>query len=97
VTADSPFPEEFKPTQLGVIIVQTTWRGTPAYRLAYAGRDLNQAELEWFMRFSQQTGHPFFYEEAGETQAYGPQTFIQDMQIRLSKGLPLFESHAASS
>ncbi|GEM_PF-607964 len=97
VEDDSPFPEAFKPTQLGIIIVKTTWRGMPAYRLAHAGRDLNRTELEWFMRFSQQTGRPFFYEQAGETQAYGPQAFVQDMQIRLSKGLPLFESHAATS
>jgi len=97
VDPDSPFPEDFKPTKLGIIIVKTTWRGQPAYRLAHAGRDLNQAELEWFMRFAQQTGRPFFYEQNGETTGYGPQVFIEDMQMKLSKGLPLFESHAASS
>ncbi|WP_293780014.1 SEC-C metal-binding domain-containing protein [uncultured Oxalicibacterium sp.] len=97
VDADSPFPEEFKPTKLGVIIVKTTWRGLPAYRLAHAGRDLNEAELAWFMRFAEQTSRPFFYEQNGETTGYGPQAFVEDMQMKLRKGLPLFESHAASS
>jgi hypothetical protein len=96
VDSDSPFPDSFKPTQLGVIIVKTTWRGQAAYRLAYGGRDLTAAELEWMMNFSRQTGRPFFYEQAGETLGYGPQVFIEDMQNKILRGIPLFESHAAS-
>ena len=96
VDPDSPFPDSFKPTELGVIIVKTTWRGQAAYRLAFGGRDLEQAELEWMMNFSRQTGRPFFYEQAGETLGYGPQAFIEDMQNKILRGIPLFESHAAS-
>lgn len=96
VDEGSPFPEEFKPTKLGVIIVQTTWRGQPAYRLAYGGRDLNKAELEWMMKFSQQTNRPFFYEQHGQTLGYGPAAFLEDMQMKMRRGIPLFESHAAA-
>lgn len=79
-----------------MIVVKTTWRGQTAYRLAYSGRDLITAELEWMMNFSRQTGRPFFYEQAGETLGYGPQAFIEDMQSKILRGIPLFESHAAS-
>ncbi len=96
VAPDSPFPDSFKPTNLGVIVIKTTWRGQPAYRLAFGGRDLDEEELEWMMSFSRQTGRPFFYEKAGETLGYGPQAFIEDMQTKLERGIPFFESHAAS-
>jgi hypothetical protein len=96
VDPESPFPDSFKPTKLGIIIVKTTWRGQPAYRLAHAGRDLNVSELDWMMNFSRQTNRPFFYEQRGETVGYGPAAFLEDMQYKNARGIPLFESHSAS-
>ncbi len=96
VDPDSPFPDSFKPTLLGVIIVKTTWRGQPAYRLAHGGRDLDASSLEWMMNFSRQTNRPFFYEQAGETLGYGPAAFLEDMQFKIARGIPLFESHSAT-
>lgn len=86
----NPFPESFRPTESGVIIYPTTWRNRPAYRLVSAGRDPSHAMLDWMMRFCRQTGTPYSYDEAGETVAYGPREFEEEMALRLARGEPLW-------
>lgn len=87
---NSPFPEWFKPTTNGVIILPIKWRNQRAYRLAFAGRDPNAAMLDWMKEFSRQTGTPFFYEESGETLGYGPRAFLEDIMHRAARGEPLW-------
>lgn len=86
----NPFPESFKPTESSVIIYPTKWRNRPAYRFVSAGRDPSPAMLDWMMRFCRQTGIPFSYEEAGETVAFGPREFEEEMAQRLMRGEPLW-------
>ncbi|HEY4074764.1 MAG TPA: SEC-C metal-binding domain-containing protein [Herbaspirillum sp.] len=87
---NSPFPETFKPEQLGVIIAQIKWRNQPAYLLCSAGRDPDQQLLDWMQRFSMETGRPFFYEIKGEKLGFGPPLFQQDMLQRAQRGEPMW-------
>ena len=90
IAPNCPFPESFKPDQVGVIILPIKWQGQPAYRLCSAGRDPDSALLQWMFNFSQQTGYPFFYEEAGETVGYGSATFQEELLLHMQRGLPLW-------
>lgn len=90
VTKDSPFPDAFRPDRLGVIIVPITWRRQAAYRLCSAGRDPDPALLQWMAAFSQKSGRPFFYEQAGETLGFGPPEFQQELRYCVERGLPLW-------
>jgi hypothetical protein len=87
---DSPFPDNFRPEQLGVIIVRIKWRDQPAYLLRSAGRDPDQELLTWMQNFSIQTGRPFFYEIKGEKLGFGPPQFQQDMLMRAQRGEPMW-------
>jgi hypothetical protein len=87
---DSPFPEEFRPDKLGVIVIRVSWRGQLAYLLRSAGRDPDAKLLDWMRAFSVRTGRPFFYEEAGEKLGFGPAEFQRDMLRRLERGEPLW-------
>jgi hypothetical protein len=83
---DSPFPDEFIPNRLGVIIVPINWRDRPAYLLKSAGRDPDQELLDWMRGYSLRTGHPFFYEQNGEKLGFGPPEFQYDMLLRAQRG-----------
>src|ERR1700693_3330272 len=61
--ADSPFPEEFRPDKLGVLVIPVRWRERTAYILRSAGRDPDEALLAWMRELSVSTGRPFFYEQ----------------------------------
>jgi hypothetical protein len=87
---NSPFPESFRPEQLGVIIVLIKWRNQPAYLLRSAGRDPDQQLLDWMQRFSMESGRPFFYEINGEKLGFGPPLFQQDMLQRAQRGEPMW-------
>lgn len=90
VLPDSPFPETFRPDNLGVIIVPVKWREQPAYLLRSAGRDPDEDLLAWMQRFSMQSGRPFFYEIAGEKLGFGPELFQKDMLARAARGEPMW-------
>jgi hypothetical protein len=83
---DSPFPADFRPDQLGVMIIPVKWRGRPAYILRAAGRDPDEALLEWMRAFSLRTQRPFFYERAGERFGFGPPEFQREMAERVDRG-----------
>jgi hypothetical protein len=82
----SPFPEEFRPDRLGVMIIGTRWRDRRAYILRHAGRDPDEALLAWMRAFSVRTGAPFFYEQAGERFGFGPPEFQHEMLAKLESG-----------
>jgi hypothetical protein len=83
---DSPFPEDFRPDRLGVVIIPVKWRGTPAYILRHAGRDPDMQLLEWMRAFSLRTQRPFFYEQGGERFGFGPPEFQREMNERVERG-----------
>jgi hypothetical protein len=82
----SPFPDSFRPDQLGVMIVATQWRGRRAFILKSAGRDPDAAMLTWMRSFSVESGMPFFYEQQGERFGFGPPEFQHEMLAKLESG-----------
>ena len=82
----SPFPEEFRPDRLGVMMISVKWRGRAAYILRSAGRDPDDALLGWMRAFSLRTERPFFYEVAGERFGFGPPDFQREMSERVDRG-----------
>jgi hypothetical protein len=86
----SPFPEEFRPDRLGVLIAPIRWRGQIAYILRSAGRDPDEAMLDWMRAFSERSGRPFFYEIAGERFGFGPMEFQAEMLQKLERGEKLW-------
>src|SRR2546427_434210 len=83
---ESPFPEEFKPDRLGVLIIPVRWRTKTAYILRSAGRDPDEPLLAWMREFSLKTDRPFFYESSGERFGFGPREFQIEMLARLERG-----------
>jgi hypothetical protein len=45
----SPFPEDFRPDKLGVMVIPMKWRGREAYVLRSAGRDPDEKLLEFML------------------------------------------------
>jgi hypothetical protein len=82
----SPFPEDFRPDRLGVMIVRSRWRERPAYILRSAGRDPDERLLTRMRALSVQSGAPFFYEQKGERFGFGPPEFQQEMLAKLEAG-----------
>ena len=82
---DSPFPEHFRPNQVGVIIVPMRWRERAAFVLLSAGRDPDDQTLAWMKAYAQATGSPFYYQRGGERIGYGPPEFQQEMLARLAQ------------
>ena len=88
--AGSPFPESFRPDQVGVILVAAQWRGRPAWILLPAGQDAPPAMLAWMQHYAQATGQPFYYAQGSERLGYGPALFQQDMLGKLQRGEKLW-------
>lgn len=86
----SPFPDEFRPDRLGVIIIPTRWRDCRAYILKSAGRDPDAPLLAWVRDFSARTACPFFYECNGERFGFGPREFQLEMLDKLQRGALLW-------
>jgi hypothetical protein len=86
----SPFPEEFQPNRLGVLIIPARWRGEIAYILSSAGRDPDESLLAWMRELSYRTGRPFFYEQHGERFGFGPAEFQMEMLQRIERGESLW-------
>ncbi len=86
LAAGSPFPEDFRPDKLGVIMVRIEWRGQPAYILRSAGRDPDENLLAWMREFSTRSGAPFFYEQRGERFGFGLPEFQHEMLEKVESG-----------
>lgn len=89
--SQSPFPDDFRPDKLGVIILRARWRGLAVYALVPAGRDPDDKLIEWMTDFSNSRGIPFLYEMRGEWYAYGPPAFRQDVAARHARGEKLWD------
>lgn len=87
---DSPFPEEFRPNRLGVIIVPIRWREQPAYILLPAGKDPDDALITWMSEFGKRTGRPFFFSRGSERFGFGPPEFQRDMLALLASNKRLW-------
>lgn len=83
---DSPFPENFRPNEIGVMIVPIKWQNAPAYILCNAGRDPDAEMIRWMEDFATRTKRPFFYELAGERFGFGPTAFQQEMAMKVARG-----------
>lgn len=94
---DSPFPEDFRPDKLGVMVIPMRWRGEPAYVLRSAGRDPDAKLISWMEAFAERTGRPFFYEIAGERFGYGPEEFQREMSERVARGEALWGARGGQS
>jgi hypothetical protein len=90
LAANSPFPESFRPDLLKVIIVPVRWRNMPAYILLSAGKDPDEATLEWMRAMTTRTGHPFFYQRGPERFGFGPPEFLREMTERLQRSNKLW-------
>ena len=86
----SPLPDGFRPDRLGVIVVPMRWRDRPCHVLLSAGRDPDEALLDWMRRHAQATGAPFYYQQGGERLGYGPPAFLQEMLAKLQRGEALW-------
>ena len=86
----SPFPEDFRPDRLGVMIIPVKWRGHDAYILKSAGRDPDERLVAWMEAFSLRTRRPFFYEREGERYGFGPREFREEMSERVARGEALW-------
>ena len=86
----SPFPDDFRPDRVGVIIVPMQWRERPAYVLLSAGKDPSPEMIEWMQAHARHTGSPFFYQQNGERIGFGPPAFQQEMMARVQRGKRLW-------
>ena len=82
----SALPDAWRPDRIGVIVVNTKWRGAPAMILVSAGNDPDEAVLGWLRAHAVATGTPFFYAVAGERFGFGPVEFQQEMAARAARG-----------
>lgn len=88
--SDSPFPDDFRPDRLGVMVISMKWRGRDAYVLRSAGRDPDDSLIAWMEAFCLRTQRPFFYERDGERFGFGPPEFQREMSERVERGEPLW-------
>jgi hypothetical protein len=86
----SPFPEDFRPDRLGVMVIPMRWRGREAFVLRSAGRDPDEDLLAWMRDLSARTGSPFFYERDGGRYGFGPPEFQAEMSERVARGEALW-------
>ena len=86
----SPFPDEYRPDKVGVIIVPMRWRERAAYVLLSAGNDAPPEMLAWMKAFAQRTGSPFYYQQNGERLGFGPPAFQQEMLDKVQGGQALW-------
>ena len=86
----SPFPDDFRPDRLGVMVIQMRWRGRDAYLLRSAGRDPDEQLLDWMRAFSIRSQRPFFYEIQGERFGFGSPEFQAEMSMKIARGEKLW-------
>lgn len=86
----SPFPEEFRPDRLGVMILPSRWSGGVFYILVPAGRDPDGKLLDWMGDYARRMGHPFIYQTNGNWIAHGPEPFQTEIAQRRARGEPMW-------
>ena len=90
---NSPFPNEFRPDRLGLIILAAKihWRGLPVDVIVPAGRDPEEKDLAWFSQFSRKQLRPFIYQQGEQWFGYGPPEFQQELAEKQARGEKLWE------
>ena len=81
----NPFPESFRPDRLGVVILIKQWRGRPGYQLISAGRDPDDALLQWMRDHSAATGMPFAYSIDRRLQGFGSPEFLDEVRAEAAR------------
>jgi len=81
-----PFPDDWRPDKVGVMVIPMKWRGQEAYVLRSAGRDPDAGVIGWMEVMSTRLKRPFFYEVGGERFGFGPPEFQQEMAERVARG-----------
>ncbi len=82
----SPFPDNFRPDLLGVIILRARWRGRTVYALVPAGRDPDAGLIEWMTAFANASGTPLLYQVRGEWSGHGPAELHSDLLAKRERG-----------
>lgn len=83
---DSPFPDGFRPDQLGIIFVPITWQERRAWILVPAGREPDDELLALMRQYSASTGEPHMIKKEGRLLCFGSPEFQQDMLARERNG-----------
>jgi len=86
----SPFPDSFRPDQLGVIMMPKLWRNRMAYFIAHAGRAPDAKLLDWVREYSTATGVPFLFRVDGRLKGYGSPDFQKYVLDKTARGEPVF-------
>ncbi|HSV50747.1 MAG TPA: hypothetical protein VLJ57_01420 [Burkholderiaceae bacterium] len=83
----SPFPEDFRPDKLGVIVLKIDWRGRRAWVLVPAGQYPDERLLEHMRQYSTSTGEPhLIVKKPGNLLCFGSVEFQQDMVAMEQRG-----------
>lgn len=82
----SPWAEEDRPDQLGVIFVPIHWRDRRAWVLVYAGREPDESLMARMRQHTQATGEPHMIKKPGRLLCYGAPEFQQDMVAMAQRG-----------
>jgi hypothetical protein len=82
----SPFPEDFRPDRLGVIVLRARWRRQTVFALVPAGLDPDAGLVEWMTAFSNANGTPLLYQVQGEWYGHGPAELHRDLLAKKERG-----------
>lgn len=82
----SPFPEEYRPDKIGVIVVLINWKGKRAWILTSGGKEPSEDMLARMRLYSSQTGEPHLIKKGNTLKCFGSQEFQADMLELEKKG-----------
>jgi hypothetical protein len=82
----SPFPDDFRPDRLGVIVLRARWRERAVFALVPAGRDPDAGLVEWMRALSNASGTPLLYQVQGEWYGHGPTELHRDLLAKKERG-----------
>lgn len=92
----SPFPENFRPDQLGSIMVPITWQGRRAWILVPAGRNPDESLKAQMRAYTQSTGEPHMIKMPDRLLCYGVPEFQQSMMDLNQRGINPWDAEAST-
>lgn len=84
---NSPFPPQFRPDLLQVIIVPITWKQTRAWVLVPASQPPSETLMAQMRGYTQTTQEPHMIKLPGKLLCYGAPEFQRDMLALEQHGL----------
>ena len=78
----SPFPEQWRPDKIGLIIVADTWEQKRCWVLLHAGKEPTEDVLAGMRRHTVSTGEPHIIEKKNSWLCFGKPEFQQAMLKR---------------